>query len=82
LHGSKIAFEQIDLFLQNKISRQRMEQAYTDQWRKQFATRLRTGRMIQRFFGSPLLSNLFISSLKPFPSLIDRLITQTHGQPF
>jgi flavin-dependent dehydrogenase len=82
LHGSKIAFEQIDLFLQNKISRQRMEQTYTDQWRKQFATRLRTGRMIQRFFGSPLLSNLFISSLKPFPSLIDRLITQTHGQPF
>jgi flavin-dependent dehydrogenase len=82
LHGSKIAFEQIDLFLQNKISRQRMEQAYTDQWRKQFASRLRTGRMIQRFFGSPLLSNLFISSLKPFPSLIDKLITQTHGQPF
>ena len=82
LHGSKIAFEQIDRFLQNKISRQRMEQAYREQWRKQFATRLRTGRMIQRFFGSPLLSNLFISSLKPFPSLIDKLITQTHGQPF
>jgi flavin-dependent dehydrogenase len=82
LHGSKIAFEQIHLFLQNKIPRQRMEQAYTYQWQKQFGKRLRTGRMIQQFFGGPILSNVFISSLKPFPALIDKLITQTHGQPF
>jgi len=82
LHASKIAFEQIHLFLQDKISRPQMEQAYTDQWQKHFAKRLRTGRMIQRFFGSPLLSNVLISSLKPFPFLIDSLITQTHGQPF
>jgi len=82
LHGSKIAFEQIHLFLQNKIPRWQMEQDYTQAWNKQFSRRLKTGRMVQRFFGSVLLSDVLISVLKPFPSIIDRLITKTHGQPF
>jgi len=82
LHGSKIAFEQIHLFLQHKIPRWQMEQDYTSNWQKQFGKRLRTGRMIQRFFGSTFLSNLLISLLKPFPSLTNKLISQTHGQPF
>jgi flavin-dependent dehydrogenase len=82
LHGSKIAFEQIHLFLQNKIPRWQMEQDYTGNWQKQFGKRLRTGRMIQKFFGSSLLSNLLISSLRPFPSIIRKLISITHGQPF
>src|SRR6202007_1408323 len=34
LHGSKIAFEQIDLFLQNKIPRWQMEQDYANRWQK------------------------------------------------
>jgi len=82
LHGSKIAFDQIDLFLQKKIPRWQLEQDYTNNWQKQFAKRLRTGRMIQRFFGDPTLSNLLISTLKPFPQLTNKLISQTHGQPF
>jgi flavin-dependent dehydrogenase len=82
LHGSKIAFEQIHLFLQKKIPRWQMEQDYTHTWKKEFSNRLRTGRMVQRFFGSVLLSDLLISVLKPFPSITDKLITQTHGQPF
>jgi flavin-dependent dehydrogenase len=82
LHGSKIAFEQIHLFLQNKIPRWQMEHDYAHAWKKQFSKRLRTGRMVQRFFGSILLSDLLISALKPFPSLTDKLISQTHGQPF
>jgi len=82
LHGSKIAFHQIDLFLQKKIPRWQLEQDYTNNWQKQFGKRLRAGRMIQRFFGDPILSNLLISTLKPFPRLTNKLISQTHGQPF
>jgi flavin-dependent dehydrogenase len=82
LHGSKIAFDQIDLFLQKKIPRWQLEQDYTNNWQKQFGKRLRAGRMIQRFFGDPILSNLLISTLKPFPQLTNKLISQTHGQPF
>ena len=50
--------------------------------RKEFSSRLRTGRMVQRFFGSVFLSDLLISVLKPFPSFTDKLIARTHGQPF
>lgn len=82
LHGSKIAFQQIDLFLQNKIPRWQMEQDYTNNWQKEFGKRLRAGRMIQRFFGNPFLSNLLISSLKAFPIVSRKLISTTHGQPF
>jgi menaquinone-9 beta-reductase len=82
LHGSKIAFECIDNFLQKEISRQQMEDSYTKQWKQQFASRLRTGRIIQRFFGKKSLTNLFISAIKPFPFLIQKLIRSTHGRPF
>jgi len=82
LHGSKIAFEQIDLFLRDKISRQQLEQNYEYNWKKQFGRRLKTGRMIQRFFGSAFLSNLLVTSLKPFPYMVNKLIAQTHGQVF
>ncbi len=82
LHASKIAFEQIDLFLQNKITRHQMEQDYIKKWKVHFEKRLRTGRTIQRFFGNPFLSNLLISFLKPFPTLIRKLIRQTHGRSF
>lgn len=82
LHGSKIAFEQIDLFLQHKINRKQMEDIYQQNWKKQFAYRLRTGRLIQKFFGNPVLSNFLISSLEPIPRLTNKLVEQTHGQPF
>jgi flavin-dependent dehydrogenase len=82
LHASKFAFEQIDSFLQNKISREEMEFAYRKNWTSEFSARLKTGRTVQRFFGHPLLTTLFLSSLKPFPFLANRLIRHTHGQPF
>jgi flavin-dependent dehydrogenase len=82
MHAAKIAFRQIDLFMQKKIPRWQMEQDYAGQWQKQFSSRLRTGRIIQRFFGSPVLSNLLVASLDKLPRLAKKLIQSTHGQPF
>lgn len=82
LHASKIAFECIDNFLQKKISRKQMEDQYATIWNHQFAARLHMGRTIQRFFGKEFLTNLFISSIKPFPFIIRSLIRSTHGKPF
>jgi flavin-dependent dehydrogenase len=82
LHGSLIAFDVIVPFLNNKIDRHEMEQQYVDNWNRQFGRRLRIGRIIQRFFGSPVLTNLLLASLKPFPKFINWLIGQTHGKPF
>jgi flavin-dependent dehydrogenase len=82
LHGSKLAAEQIHLFLQDHITREAMEEQYGNQWRRQFAGRLKAGRMIQYFFGGRRITNFFITALKPFPGLINFLIKQTHGKPF
>ncbi len=82
LHGSKIAFEQIDLFLSNKIARNEMEINYTVCWQKQFAQRLRIGRVIQQFFGKKWLTNIFIGFLKNNKWLATQLIKLTHGKPF
>jgi len=82
LHGSKLAFEQIDAFLQKKISRTEMEDRYQQQWQQHFASRLRTGRLIQRFFGKSWLTNLFVQAFRRFPFLATPLIRQTHGKPF
>lgn len=82
LHGSKIAFEQINLFLANKISRAAMEIEYTKVWHHHFSSRLKVGRLIQQFFGKKWVTNSFISILKYFPKLVYTLIKRTHGKPF
>jgi flavin-dependent dehydrogenase len=82
LHGSKIAATNIHDFLQEKTIRAEMEKQYNLQWNLQFANRLKTGRRIQRIFGSKQLTNFFITLAKPFPKLINYLVKQTHGKPF
>jgi flavin-dependent dehydrogenase len=82
LHASKLAAEAITAFLRHHTSRQQMEADYSLQWHTLFARRLRTGRFIQRMFGRPWLTNLFIAILKPFPKITAYLIRQTHGEPF
>ncbi|HKO81476.1 MAG TPA: FAD-dependent monooxygenase [Chitinophagaceae bacterium] len=82
LHASKLAAEQIQLFLQGRISRVEMEERYSRQWQQHFSRRLKTGRMIQRLFNNTWLTNLFIGIVKRFPGLANFLIRQTHGKPF
>ena len=59
-----------------------MEKTYQNNWNRQFSSRLRTGRIIQHFFGNPVLSTWLIRFLKPFPSIVRVLIRQTHGEAF
>lgn len=82
LHGSKIAALHIHHFLQGKIDRQKMEDRYIRQWKKNFASRLRIGRQIQSMFGSALLTNMMIGFLKRFPGMVTSLVRKTHGKPF
>jgi menaquinone-9 beta-reductase len=82
LHASKIACECITLFLGGDYTREYMEVSYHEQWNKVFAVRLRTGRIIQRFFGNSLRSSVLLRILKPFPGLVRALIRNTHGEKF
>ena len=81
-HAAKIAFGNIDLFLQQKTIRKEMENRYANEWQKQFGKRLRNGRAIQVLFGKEKLTNLFIKTIKPFPFIINKIIKATHGNSF
>jgi flavin-dependent dehydrogenase len=82
MHSGKLAVELIDHFLQKKISRERMEQLYQKRWKKLFARRLAAGRMIQRLFGKPSTTDVFLKLMNKTPKLTQWLIRQTHGNPF
>ncbi len=82
MHAGKLAFQAITNYFDRKITFAEMEEEYQHEWDYHFQGRLRIGRLIQRFFGSPVLSNLLISSLKPFPDIVNWIISKTHGQPF
>jgi menaquinone-9 beta-reductase len=82
LHASKIAAESLTYFFSGRISREEMEKSYQKNWNRLFAGRLRTGRIIQRFFGNKFWSVALIRFLKPFPFLVRVLIRRTHGTPF
>jgi menaquinone-9 beta-reductase len=82
LHASKLAAEQVALFLQDKITRQQMEQRYTALWQQQFANRLKMGRMIQRLFGRSWLTNSFVGIAKSSPRFVNFMVRRTHGATF
>jgi menaquinone-9 beta-reductase len=82
LHTAKIAAVLSDRFLQGSITREQLETEYALQWKINFGKRLQTGRLLQKFFGSKLLSNVFIGLMKIFPFFARPLIKMTHGRPF
>ncbi|MFL5809641.1 MAG: NAD(P)/FAD-dependent oxidoreductase [Flavisolibacter sp.] len=82
LQTGKIASELMSSYLNGNISRVELETDYQQQWKNNFARRLRTGRMIQRFFGSKLLSNLFVQTFRLLPFLAKPVVKMTHGKSF
>ena len=82
LHSSKLAFEQIELFLCGGVTQSMMEKAYSLNWIKTFSMRLRTGRNVQRFFGGEASTSFFIKTMHFFPRISKLIIRQTHGDRF
>jgi flavin-dependent dehydrogenase len=82
MHASKLAATAISGYLNNNTSRTKMENDYQKKWRKAFSKRLRTGRIVQSFFGKITTTNRFIHILKRLPAITKLIIKQTHGKPF
>jgi flavin-dependent dehydrogenase len=82
LHGSKIAFKCLLPFLKGQNTRAEMEADYVNEWERLFGRRLKTGRLLQHFFGSERTTDLLIKLAKPFPKFVSYLIRQTHGAPY
>ena len=82
LHASKIAFSEVDYFLQNRIDRNTMESNYSGSWKRKFATRLSIGRSVQKLFGGDPSTALFLKTMNALPPLANAIIRSTHGKPF
>jgi hypothetical protein len=80
IRAAVIASELISNFLQKKISRDKLEASYTEEWNKNFKNRLWRGRQLQKLFGDELNSNLAILALNKMPFLLKPIIRATHGK--
>jgi flavin-dependent dehydrogenase len=82
LHASKLAAEQVDLFLKGKITREQMETHYTKNWQSHFGKRVKRARKYQSmFFNQHLVSNV-MSLAKVLPFVGKAMVKSTHGKSF
>ena len=81
IHGAKIASELIIDFFDNKMSRHVLEKKYEKKWNEEFKSRLKTGHFIAKLFRMQAFSELMLYGLQSFPSLLPKIIKQTHGKP-
>lgn len=84
IHSGKILAESIIHFAGKgqTFDRESLEKDYVYSWEKEFAFRLKSGRLIQKLFGKPFISNLSVSALNKFPSFAQVLVKKTHGKVF
>jgi menaquinone-9 beta-reductase len=68
--------------LHNNITRQKLEENYTKEWKNNFGTRVRTGKLVQYLFGQKIATNIFIALMKRSKILTNKIITHTHGKEF
>jgi flavin-dependent dehydrogenase len=82
MQSALLAFQQIHLFFQQKISREKMEENYITNWKQNFSSRLATGRFVQRFMGNNISTKIFLKLMKAIPLLSKKIIQSTHGKTF
>jgi flavin-dependent dehydrogenase len=82
IHSAKIASKLVSDFLNHKISsRKELEKKYTQEWNKNFRSRLRIGRMLSKILRMEKLASLLIQLLGILPFLLPKIIKRTHGKP-
>jgi flavin-dependent dehydrogenase len=82
MHGAKLASIYITDFLQQKLSRQQLEEKYTVIWKRHFQTRVSIGKIIQYLFGRKTTTDIFVSLMDKSKALTQKIISLTHGKSF
>ena len=81
IHAASILVPLVLQFCTAAIDKTTLESQYEVQWKKNFAGRLRTGRAVQRLFGSTGMSDLAIRITR-FAPMARLIMKNTHGRPF
>lgn len=82
LHSARLADKEINDFLQGSITRETMEDNYTDEWQDNFNNRTAIGRMVQSNFGKDRTTAFFIKAMKAWPFVRNAIISGAAGKPF
>lgn len=78
--GAKMASELIIQYVEERLSRNQVEDMYRKQWNRAFGLRIATGRLLASLFTMKSMALYVISSVKNFPGLVRRIISMTHGK--
>ena len=81
IHSAKLASETATKFLEGTCSRTEMEKQYTKQWRRNFRTRMQTGRLLGNLLQKEQLAPFVLRMVTTIPFLLPQLIKKTHGRP-
>ena len=81
IHSAKLASESVIDFIENKISRNQMENDYSKKWNYNFKKRLKMGRLLGKLLQKQKLANFVLKIILVFPSLLPIIIKKTHGKP-
>ena len=82
IHSAKIAAQLLIKFQNREItSRAELEKTYTKLWSSEFRKRLKMGRILSALLRKEKLSNMMLTGLTKFPSLLNQIIKKTHGKP-
>jgi flavin-dependent dehydrogenase len=80
IHSAKICAE---LVVQQYgiVDQLQLEKSYSMQWKANFGQRLAFGKRLSSLLLKETLSDMAMSTLIRFPSLLPQMIKRTHGQP-
>lgn len=82
IRSAYIASDLIYKYFAGEISsRVELENRYTQNWKKEFQTRLTVGHIIARLFKISFLTEGLATLIKVFPSVLRSIIKMTHGKP-
>jgi flavin-dependent dehydrogenase len=77
LQGGKLAAHYMALFLSGQLLAAEVRSMYPAEWRREFGTRLRLGRLLQTFMLHPPLLSFGLRLTNTLPSLGNYLLTHT-----
>ncbi len=81
IHSGKIAAELLMDFVDGKIAdRETFESEYEKRWTKNFASRLKAGRLLGRLLERRTLSDIVLKLVATSPFFLRQIISRTHGK--
>jgi len=81
IRSAQLASRLIITFFKGNATREALEHNYKKAWNKEFKKRLTVGHVAASLFNTSNFSELALIGLKGFPSVLPKIIRQTHGKP-